>query len=447
MMLTWLGAILGCSSGEGAATQEVVPEVEPVAERPNLHEFGWISEVVLDPAAFGTLTQGASRDGWIALHAHDYRGSIRAFADQEDARARGEFALALFYDDLSAASGVAHDQLFTEWQARTTLPEGNDVVLLASLASYCSDGDTTVSWAQKITDGPGLPIARALMQGRSPFDVSSADPFGRRLAVHQRARNESPDETPLLELSAEPVVTRDEGDFVRKFWDPCLHRTLSEYWLRASVMSLRGSSWRAIDRWAADDVGLAGRVFAAWPSADDLKSEAQTAEAPGLVGSRTPLLRKLGVGTEAVTGDTAQQAQEEVRVLDAGLDGWRKQLREGATDDGRALLEDLGLVDRFRQEWLVTRARLALRNDRPQLALTFLDLAHDPSAELGVANSPSLFALLARAQLQVGRTREALIALQKLEAFAPEVLGLREVVGDLAVLRGLDRVGVGRESQ
>ena len=98
----------------------------------------------------------------------------------------------------------------------------------------------------------------------------------------------------------------DEEEFVRKYWDPCLYRTMSDHWLDRVVQSLRGSSWKEMDAWAHPDVGITGRLFAAWPTADYLRSEMANSEHPGLVGARTPLLHKLGVGTNAMSSDDTE---------------------------------------------------------------------------------------------------------------------------------------------
>jgi len=61
-------------------------------------------------------------------------------------------------------------------------------------------------------------------------------------------------------------------------------------------------------------------------------------------------------------------------------------------------------------------------------------------------NPPTLFAVSAAANLRTGRTREALDALEVLVGAYPEIKGLDETVGDLAVLQGLDRAGDSREN-
>ncbi|MBX2796144.1 MAG: hypothetical protein KTR31_00705 [Myxococcales bacterium] len=437
--------LIGCTGTEAVDATSAEPSSD---KGPSLTQFGWISEVVLDPPAFAALTEGDARAGWVAMHAHDYPAAVQAFSDDPAARARGELALGLLYADLNRVSGLAYESLFSEWDERGTLPKGNEPPLVAGLASYCSDGSTTVTWAQRITEGTGLPLAQALMQNRTPFEVASSDAFGRRLAIHRAARS-SADVQPLLDVAGAPVTTREVKDeeFSRTFWDPCLYRTLSDHWVDRVVHGLRGSSWKEIVAWAKRDTGLTGRIFAAWPTSEDLTSEVASSDHPGLVGARSPLLRKLGVGTNAVSSDDAEQARGMVRVLDTGLANWRDQLLELSDEDGRALLNDLRLIHRFRQEWLVTRARLALESNRPRQALAYLELGRDASEGIGPANGPSLMALMAEVQLRLGHTREALDALQELTEVYPEIVGLKEVVGDLAVLRGLDRQGDSKENQ
>ncbi len=440
-----VASLLACSGGEPAPpTDEAARAVAPEPSF-DVQTYGWVSQTVLEPSQFGALVEGADRLGWVAMHAHDYRGAAEAF-EGTIGKGRAAFALALLFDDLASVSGLAHEQLFTEWDERSELPPGNEPALVASLASYCSEGSTTVTWAQKISEGPGLDIAQVLMQNRSPFDVQSADPFGRRLAVHRAALDN--DEAKILAAAAEPVIERPEsGGFVRKFWDPCVFHTLSRVWMARVFRHVKGSSWQQISYWATPEAGLGGLIFAPWARPRDLVSEAATADRPGLVGARSSLLRDHAIGTDAIASDDPEEARALVRLLDQTLGRWEAQLEDLADDDGTALLQDLALIRRFRQEWLVTRARLALYNDRPHQALTYLELGRVPSEKVGAAIPPALMAVLAQAQLRLGRVREALDSLRALADLHPEILGLTEVVGDLAVLRGLDRHGDSKETQ
>lgn len=431
--------LVGCTSTE----PEVVSELPEAGSETAPTKYGWISEVALQPDAFAALLEETGRDGWIAFHRHDYRAAADALTEPR-IRARAHLAQSVFYDDLARVSGVAHEQLFSEWKERGTLPKGNDAPLVAALASYCSDGATTVSWAQQLRDGEGMEFAQALMGNRSPFDVHTVDPFGRRFDLHRSALEGQ--EEGLLAVAKEPVIKRDEaGGFVRRFFDPCLYRTLSQTWANHMLSNdgLTGSSWREMVVWTKE--GLGGRLFAAWATAADLNTEAANAAAPGHVGAKSALLRSVGIGVDAMPTDDPQQARDLVRLLDQALEKWNAHLRSLADDDGQALLSDLGLVKRFRQEWLVARARLALHNGRPQQALTYIELGREPGEKVGPANAPALMAVMAEAQLKLGRTREALDSLQLLVDRYPEVTPLTEVVGDLSVLRGLDRTGDSKE--
>jgi hypothetical protein len=57
-----------------------------------------------------------------------------------------------------------------------------------------------------------------------------------------------------------------------------------------------------------------------------------------------------------------------------------------------------------------------------------------------------LQAILIEAQLRTGHTREALDCIQPLLAAYPAATGLNEVLGDLAILQGLDRYGDSKEN-
>ena len=66
--------------------------------------------------------------------------------------------------------------------------------------------------------------------------------------------------------------------------------------------------------------------------------------------------------------------------------------------------------------------------------------------DVGAANAPALYVLLAEARLKTGRTRQALDALEPLTARVPTVASAKELVGDLAVLESMGRVGDSKEN-
>jgi hypothetical protein len=125
----------------------------------------------------------------------------------------------------------------------------------------------------------------------------------------------------------------------------------------------------------------------------------------------------------------------------------RTSLAASASPEGRTLLTDLRLLQVARSHALVDLATEALKTERPgcALALGQLALDHEAPRSTGPINPPTLYAILASAQLSLGRTREALDALAVLDADFPVVNPVEETVGTLAVLEGLDRHGESRE--
>jgi hypothetical protein len=447
-------ALAGCIGGGSDAEplDEEASEPSPVEDP----DASWIWLVAADPQGFGERIEGA-KDGWVALHSNRLHEAVEAFESEPVGRARAELALGLLYADLSRLSGAVADELYTSWEARGTLPAGVDIPLVASLAAWCARGESAGRWAGRVKEGPDQAIAHALVQGRSPFDVSTRGPYGTRMGVHQQVRA-SGDPAALIEASLQPVATVEEADFVRQFWDPCVHRTLSDLWLDRAVrdastgsgsggatQAIDGGRWRKLDRMSAEG-DLGALLFAPWPNAADLTADLATAESLGVVGANAPSLRQLGVGTSTSPSDDPEAAKQEVRLFDAGLDALQRRISDLGDAEGATVVNDLGLVHRFRQEWLVVRARRALADRHPRSALTLLELARDHAERtLGPRNSPSLFALTALARLQLGHTREALDALHVLSQVHPEVKGIVEVTGELAVLQALDRSGDSKE--
>ncbi|MEZ4238142.1 MAG: hypothetical protein R3F59_18740 [Myxococcota bacterium] len=453
--------LLSLSACFGGDPEPTGPATDGATEAPvDDADAGWLWAVAAHPDRFGERI-GAAKPGWIALHGNRLSEAVTAFDADPVGRARAEAALGVLYADLSAVSGRVSQQLYTAWDARGTLPPGDEVPMVAALASWCSRGESAGTWAGRVSSGPDQAIAQALIQGRPPFDAESHGPFGKRMAIHQRVRS-SGDPQALLSVAVQPVAVVEEADFTRQFWDPCVYRTLSDLWLDRAVRDAAaagttapptpgairttdGGSWRKFDR-ITEGGDLGALLFSPWPTAADLSAELTTAESLGQVGATAPSLRALGVGTSTWPSDDPEHAKEEAALLDAGLDALQRRMSDLGEAEGVGVVNDLGLVHRFRQEWLVVRARKALASGQPRIALTLLELARDHAERtLGPRNSPSLFALTALARLQLGHTREALDALHVLRAAHPEVKGLVEVVGELAVLQGLDRSGDSKE--
>ncbi len=432
--MTLLLLCLAC--GDDASTSHPLP-TPPAAQG----SYGWVGEVALSPSEFGA-TIAAERRGWTALHAHDYRTATASFSEPTH-RARPELSMALLHHDLALVGDEAASRLFDEWAERGGLPEHGAARAVAALAAWCSGSDQAAQWAAEAPDGiVGASALAAIAAGTSPLEAPHDDAIGQRLALHVAARR---GEVETLEAAQGlPMVTEEAHGFTRAFYDPCAHHALATGWEARAAKSLDASSWRGMRAWG--DGGLAGRLFSPWLDASDLLAEVERAEHAGLVGVQGARLDALGL--PLATGDDPQLARELVRSLDGHLDTWRADLLHRADAEGDALIDSLGLVERFRQEWLVVFARHALHQGHPRAALAVLQQARDVGEpEVGPANSPSLFALTAAAEIRAGHTRQALDALEPLSRSFTAVRGVQELVGDLAVLQGLDRQGDSKESQ
>lgn len=397
---------------------DVVQEVEPQ---------GWLAEVAHEPAAFASLLEQEGREGWVALHAHRYAEAWNALPNGATGRARAAWQLAVLHQDLSRLAGLVHDQLFQEWDQRTGLPKGSVAPVVAALAARCTGIGDPARW--QTGAAPGAEVLAGAPDAWWTVDLPEGHPWSGRVAMHRAALDGD-----LAALTPDPVVIEPAEGFSRTFYDPCLHSTLAAAW------TARLGDWRAAASELSGDP-LGARLFSPWLDARDLADRSQV-DRPGLVGLTSPTLSLPPLKAE----DALQPARERVQALDDLLGAWQQALARQAPPDGQALLTELGLVHRFRQEHLVVLARAALLDDRPQQARVLLQLARDAaSRQVGPRNGPQLFALLAEAELRTGRAREALDALQILAEAHPEVQGLREITGDLTVLRGLDRQGDSRE--
>lgn len=431
-----LGAA-GCGAPTEVAPLPVAPVVTPSA--PALVEvdrLGWISEVVIEPTVFESLVS-EDREGWVLLHANRYPEAALAFRNPVG-RARAEYHLALLHDDLARLAGQTNEAYFTEWEAKSKLPPNSVAAVVASLASFCSDSGSLVGWASRTQkDVPGYDLAQAIARGRAPWDVESVDVFGRRMLLHRRVRVAGEADA-LVAASTQPLVVERGDGADRSFYDPCLHLTLAQYWTSRASNSLGATGSGALVNFHQH--GLAGRLFAPWLSPGDLVAEQRAGSDFRVLGARTPSLRKLGVGTNPHAGDDVSSATAEVASLRQGIEGWGAWLKENGQPEGLALAEDLGLLRQFSQRWLVTRARAALLEDRPEQAEAYLTAAlHPTDPSVGPANPPELYVLLAEARMRQGRAREALTALQELVRLHPEAIGVREALANLVALRSMGR--------
>ena len=418
-MTTFLAfAFLGCGS----------PQPISVADGPD--PAGWISQAALKPQDFAALTEG-HRDGWIALHANDLDAALEAFPDGSVGKARAQWQLALYHRDMSRLTGLVNHRLFTTWKERTGLPKQSAAVSIAALAASCS----VYSLDTWTLDAAANDFVHKLANEEPPYGLDEDHPIARRMRMHRKVVKNA-DAALLNKHAAEPVVVEQGTTFDRSFYDPCLHNTLATHWEAQAAATLGGDDWKAVGSLA--DKGLAGSLFAPWIDQDTLRAGVEAHSDPGLLG--------LKEDAHLPGNDDLAAARGEVRALDKELHQWRERLLAQAGDDGDALLTDLDLVGRYRQEWLVVRARQALMANRGGMALAYLEMARDVTTRgVGPANGPALLALTAEAQLRLGHTREALDSLQLLVEARPDATGAREHAGDLAVLQGLDRQGDSKE--
>ncbi|MEO0602492.1 MAG: hypothetical protein AAF211_13705, partial [Myxococcota bacterium] len=272
-----LVALVGCGSG----ASDEAPEV-PLAS------LGWAAEVVEVPSRFTQLV-AEGRDGWVALHGHDYPAARRAFGAAGVGRFRAELALATLNDDLARITAYGTTELFTAWQARGSLPPGPEAPLVAALGAACA-GDDPARWATRVLDGPDVGLAKRLAAGESPFDDSDADSaVSQRLALHRAVRAGERPVADLVDAATTPLLVREEagndgGAFTREFWDPCVGATLAT---RSMVDALAAAATLGGVP-ALPDQGLGIRIFSAWPSVEDVRRVATEA------GDDASRLRALG---------------------------------------------------------------------------------------------------------------------------------------------------------
>lgn len=382
-------SMLACSS-EGPTLPLVKPNVD-----------SWLAEAVLEPESFESLT-AAHRDGWVALHASDLSTANASFERDSTGHLRARLARQAVYADLAAITDLAVWRTLTEWDRRG-LPTDDGIQGLVPLWRRCGG-------PQRLPES----IDRQVV----PFDGTTVPQWAEeRVAAYTGA----PDA--LRALIATPVLTTE----TRTVRDPCGY---------AFLLASDDAS-ALIDTLAGTD-GLASRFLSAVPTADDLTHETARTALPGIIGAHSPSLPPF-----EVTDLSSLHAS--VEALDAAIDTERRRITDIAPDDGVALMMELGLAERLRQEVLVARSR-TLYDAHPTLAVALADIAWDATDRaVGPRNTAGAASARARALLAAGRTRESLNALEPLISAMPEAAGAREWVADLAVLEGLDRSGASNE--
>jgi hypothetical protein len=361
-----------------------------------------VGAVAVEPAPFEDLLRDSAL-GWVRLQAHDDIEAAKHLPEGPS-RARAQLNRALLQDDLAGLTMAVHTARFETWGAQGELPAGSA---------------RAIAWSASCDQPPAV------------GDVETA-----RATAHEAARSGQLDD---LWAATEPLwQTRDNGTEVDHIWfDPCRHHALAAGLHQLALTSLGQPDWAAP---ALAEAGLAGTIFAPWLDANGLLQDAR-ADNPAALGNSAAASEGL---IEAV-GIESDDALKTVRELDAALAERSTTLQAQATPDGLRLLHDLQLVAHWRQRWLVVAARQALAGDHADAANVYASAALTPGKGAGPWNDPAIYVLLARAAVDRGRAREALDTLHSV-SHLNGVPGLEEALGDLVILRGLDRVGDSKEN-
>lgn len=359
----------------------------------------WIGELAAEPSAFGTLMEAEPREAWVALHANQLLAAYAAFAGSPSpGKQRTASLLARLNRSLDRSLKRTNTKI-TQMRAERSLA--------------ASDGLTTYT-AMSVCDADALKI--------------EASGWVEHAALLQGTDGEA-----LTAALAAPVLVEPADGFERTFYDPCGYGALARIWSERAVY---GPGTPLSSPIGGASFPLNQALFSAFlTSADVGKDPIDTAPGAATLGVRP-------VAGEA----TRQSAREQARELAEGIQKLGKASTAQAPAEGTALLDELRLLDRFQHDWLTLRAEQWVLAGQLEPAHAMLEQTIDVAQPgVGPHNSPLTLALLAETHLATGHTREALDALQRLSEAHPEVKGLQERVGDLAVLEGLGRHGDSKE--
>ena len=445
--------LVGCTSPEPTA---------PTAAHAPVLDGSWVDQIVEQPERFSALAAGPARDGWIALHANDLHGAIQGFSGEDPestlGRGRAQWELSQLYFALADAGDLAWERSFATWSEKSAIPTGSALGYVAGLAALeQGDAEVAAAWFRLCSAARDPLVAQAATlvaatASGQPISGDDLPPLVLRYNQHLAVRS-SGDVAPLALVIDQPLITEleprpDGSDLEREFYDPQLLRTMAiAYGVQAA--STLGTDDPLVAMGQAPADSLAALLFGPVAAGADLSSEAQRAtEAPRTLGASGPALAAMGLDSELPATDDADWARGQVRLLDTSLDAWAISAREGASPDALALLDELQLVRIFRSRVLLALGRKALLAEHPWQALALAQLALDleSSRSINHVNHPGLRAIIIEAQLRTGHTREALDAIQPLLEAYPALTGLDEVLGDLAILQGLDRYGDSKEN-
>jgi hypothetical protein len=479
-----LMAALGPLGGLVACEPTPAP---PSSSDVSLNDGGWLLFLTDNQQVFTTLMASGEREGWVAFHKSDYGAAAQLFRDHHIARARAYLELAILHEDLAQVSQEATTRTFKLWEQKSGIPEGSALPVVAALAA-ADAGDKALrdQWLAKAK--PSDPQVAALA---SRLQTNLADWTAPQVAegqlvacvwAHLQARKTGEDLLLGEACPAGPLVTEQATDHLRTFYNPLLHGTEAAIDLSAAGAALRAATQGetvaepTIPAEATPAEGAAGvevdapsagpdltrlvlvamddghmletLLFSPWWRPADLEHDVGRDPSLRTAGGECPSLQSIGVSGPRPKEENLEWARGRARGLRAQLEKWQKAELSGKTSDATQLLDELQLVPQYQSRVLLAWARAALDDDRPHEALVFAQIAVDVerSREITPINAPGIFAVMALADLRTGRTRESLDALQVLTSRFPEVEGLDETIGDLAILEGLDRQGDSKEN-
>ncbi len=448
-----LALLIGCS------TQAPEPELGTTAA---VLDGSWVDLVIDHPERFASLTAEPGRAGWSALYSNrlaDAASSLEGDAmDSKLGRGRALWELSQLHHGFADAAELAWERSFATWSEKSSLPSGSALPCVAGIAALeQGEPQVALAWFRICTGATDPMVVQAAdlfieATPGQPIQGDELPPLIQRYNLHLELRD-SGEIQQLLPAAHQPLLTElerrpDGSTLERRFYDPQLLRTLAiGYGLQAEA-AFGGEDPLAALAAAPPDT-LAAVLFGPVFSGDSVAAEvAQANETPRTLGASSAALEALGLAPALSETDDVDWARNQVRLFDRALDAWSAQARLSASDDGLALLDELQVVRVYRSRVLLALGRKALLADHPWQALAFAQLALDVESSRGVnhVNHPGLQAIIIEAQLRTGHTREALDAIQPLLEAYPALTGLDEVLGDLAILQGLDRYGDSKEN-
>lgn len=409
-------ALVACSSQDVA---------EPP---PHVLDDSWLAEVTARPEQFARVVD-ADRDAWIALHGNRLNDASLSTGPAGWAAAK---RLAQAQADLARLNERAWDETMRAWESRSKLPEGSALTYFAALsARERGDAAAEAKWLEKAraAKDPQVREAAERLAAAPPGEpmAESDNPLVQRYNAHIAARKDGK-AGELRQLAAQPLWKEPLPTGERQLFDPMIHATLA----------------LTLEPQTGAPTALEGLLFSPCLTEGQLSAESE------VYGQKCMSLglAALSIELPSSPNDEPELARTFVHQLDASLDPWTRSRLAVASPEGADILAGLDLVRRLRSDWLVSLARDLLDADHPHQALELLRLALDPESgrALSPVNGPSLYALTAEANLRTGHVREALDALEVLSSDWPEVIGVDEVLGDLSILKSLDRTGDSKEN-